>query len=267
MRILLLILSFMFFFPSNEYYQTTKVTFEGIQGECYGTLLSKTSESGSWAHDKDLDLNAPTQVVEFFKNYEDEDHFFYLNFIQDVSGGLLYWPSYPPETFKVLLYYPESDTYLVGEPIMSRYALTSMYKATIQDNQLIVERNYDYFKMFRDMVIRIVLCSAITIIVSLWISKPRKIFYKYYIISTILFQILLNIPIVIYSYLYGFSLVEYLLFMWLPYLLMFFLQSHLYSSTNKLVYRPYISAFFGNVAAYVLGLLLLDFIPSLFTII
>lgn len=87
---------------NNGYNQTTRITFNGINETCYGTLLSRTSVSGTWSSELSLDLSAPKEVKTFFKGFKDEDGFFYLNYFQDLTDGLLYWPFYPPEEFKVL---------------------------------------------------------------------------------------------------------------------------------------------------------------------
>ena len=69
----------------NGYYQATKIELEGIKGPCYGTLLSRYSESGSWSTKKTIDFDAPAEVVQAFVEYDDSGHYFYLNFLQDVS--------------------------------------------------------------------------------------------------------------------------------------------------------------------------------------
>ena len=92
--------------------------------------------------------------MQFFRDYEDQDHYFFLNYIEDVSGGLLYWPYYPPEEFKVLLYFPETDTYLTTETSIKRYALTSKFKGVFEDGTIRLTRNYDYLKLFTNTLIR-----------------------------------------------------------------------------------------------------------------
>ena len=82
-------------------------------------------------------------VKTFFKGFKDEDGFFYLNYFQDLTDGLLYRPFYPPEEFKVLLYFPDSDTFLVSDASYHRYALSSTFEADILDGRIDLKANYD----------------------------------------------------------------------------------------------------------------------------
>lgn len=263
----LLLIGIFLLYPFNGYYQTTRIEFEGMEEPCYGTLLSKYSESGSFSTDLVLDLNAPKEVLNAFQNYQDKDKFLYLNYFQDVSGGLLYWPYYPPKVFKVLLYYPETNTFLISDTIETRYALTSVYKATIKDGTLHLERNYDYLKLIFMTLTRTILSILISIGISFLIGKPRKHDYPLIIYSNILFYIFLNILISWISYKIGFNMLEHIMFLWLPYLLFILLQGYLYDKKANSISHPYFCSFFSNVATYAIGLALLDFVPRLFTII
>ena len=249
----------------NGCYQTTTIEFEGIQGTCYGTLLSKTSEIGSWSYEKVIDLDAPDNVLQFFRDYKDHDHYFYLNYIEDVSGGLLYWPYYPPEEFKVLLYFPDTDTYLTTDTSIARYALTSKFKAVFEDGTIRLTRNYDYPKLFTNALIRFISGVLAAMLICMMMGKPLKKEMKYYLFPNMIFHLLLNIFISIFSYYNGFTLVEYFMFLWLPYLLVFGLQGYLYSK-KTIAGSPWFCAFFSNLAAYGVGMLMVDVLPGLFTI-
>ena len=250
---------------SNGYYQATKIEFEDMEGPCYGTLLSRYSESGPYSSKKEMSYDAPKEVIEAFKNYEDPGHYFYLNYFQDVSGGLLLWHSYPPEEFKVLLYYPETDTF-VSSNVLKRYALTSTYQASIRNGTIHLTRNYDYLRLVLITTIRILIGIVLTCAIAFFIGNPRKRDYKYIIIPTVFFQILIHTLISIYSFKNGFSHVEYIGIMWLPYLLIFLLQGYLYSNHARTIRIPYICSFISHLVTYGCGLLLVDVIPSLFTI-
>ncbi len=249
----------------NGYYQTTEVTFKGIHETCYGTLLSKKSESGTWSYQLELDLDAPEEVTAFFKEYRDTDRFFFLNYFQDVTDGLLYWPYYPPEEFKILLYFPDSGTVIVSDPI-ERYSLTSPFKAVISDESMTVMRNYDYLKMVRIALYRTILLTIAAVVTAVLYAQPYSNEIKYMILGNFLYQTLINALIAFYSFKNGFSYVEYILLMWLPYLLWFLLQGLLLSKRARGVSMPYLCSFFSNAVAYFVGLLLVDIFPLLYTI-
>lgn len=251
----------------NGYHQTTRIEIDGINETCYGTLLSKTSISGNWDSQMPVDFDVSEEVSNAFSSYQDKDNYFYLNFIQDVSGGLLYWPSFPPENFKLLLYFPDSDTYIVSDKPLTRYALCSTYKASIENGILNVERDYDYLRMFLNTACRIILGIIVSILIALLYGKPQKEDTKFIYITNILFHIIINVLISIYSFKNGFSIVEYIIVMLIPYILLVLIQGFLYSTKSTTISGPYYCALFSNIGAYVLGLALVDFIPSLFTII
>lgn len=109
---------------------SVRITFSGRGEEaCYGTLLSKEEYSGPaqvWdgteenaRHDQNpqcLIANPmPYDLWKAFVAYQDADGFYFLQQYWDVGAkGTLNWTYYPPETFKILLYYPQSNTFAVS---------------------------------------------------------------------------------------------------------------------------------------------------------
>ncbi|MCR4633243.1 MAG: hypothetical protein K5648_03870 [Erysipelotrichaceae bacterium] len=251
---------------NNGYDQNTRITFTGIGETCYGTLLSKTSVSGTWSSNLSLPLNAPDQVIAFFEGYEDADSYFYLNYFQDISEGMLYWPFYPPEDFKILLYYPDSDSFIVSDAPIRRYALSSTYHAVIENGSMSVSRNYDHMRMALITLSRIVLCTLTALAVTFLFYRPGKKDLKPVLSSNLLYQLLLHLIISLYSYKNGFSIVEYFLFLWIPTLLFAFFQGYLYKTKTYTLASPYFCALASQFAAYAAGLLLVDVFPAMFTI-
>lgn len=251
---------------TNGYYQTTKIVFEDIEEPCYATLLSRYTVSGTWSTKLEYDLNAPEEVINFFDEYQDSDHYFYLNYFQDVTEGLLYWPYYPPDDFKLLMFFPQDGSFIVSDEIYHRYALTSTYKAKIADGHVVLTRNYDYPRMIVNTTFRIVLSTLLSVLVILLFARPLKSERKFIIFSTFIFQVILNLLISYYSFLHGFSMVEYYLFIWLAYLPFALLQGYLFSRKAYSMVAPYRYALLANVAAYALGMFLVDNFPGLFTI-
>ena len=252
---------------TNGYFQSTKIDFEGVESECYATLLSRYTVSGTWSTQLQYDLNAPDKVIAFFDAYEDPDPYFYLNYFQDISEGLLYWPYYPPDDFKVLVYFPDSGVSMVTGQAYQRYALTSTYKAVISDGKIVMKPNYDYAKLIAITSFRIMIGIAASLLVSFLFGRPMRSEWKYVLGSTILFHVLLNLMISFYSFRHGFSMVEYYLFVWLAYVPFFLLQGYFYTRRAYSIESPYFCSLFSNVAAYALGMFLVDNFPKLFTIV
>lgn len=247
----------------NGQYNTTRIAIEGIDKTCYGTLLSSKTISGSFSTQNQMDLNAPDKVIEAFKEYKDE--YYYLNYFQDVSEGLLYWHIFPPKEFKLLLYFPDTDTFIESEPL-ERYALTSEYKAVVDNNSIKVFRNYNYFKLSVITLIRIIIGVVLSVVVSALYGKPNNDDMKLFILTNTIFQTLLNVGISIYGFKNGFGIVEYYLFLWFIYVIFFVIQAYIYQTKTISTYQPIVCAFLGNIATYFAGLFLVDIIPSLFNI-
>lgn len=265
----LLLISFLLF-PSpkvtNGYYQTTTINIEGINEKCYGTLLSDKTISGSFSLKTNLDQYVDDNIKNAFRQYKDKDNFFYLSFIQDVSEGLLYWPLFPPEHFKLLIYFPDSNTFIASD-IVDRYCLNSTFKAVVNNNQIIINTNYNYSKLFSMTLTRIIISVLLLFIVCLLYGKPRSFEFKYILLSSIIVQSVIHIGISIYSFKNGFSIVEYYLFFWMIYLVAFVIQGYIYQKKTMTMHLPFMCSFISNIVAYASGIILVDVFPRLFTLI
>lgn len=97
---------------------SVRVTFENMGNElCYGTLLSKTPSTGparAWDGTEDgkyIYEGADEAVWRAFTEFKDEDGFYFLQwFWRADENKALNWTYYPPQTFKILLYYPDRAT-------------------------------------------------------------------------------------------------------------------------------------------------------------
>ena len=250
----------------NGYYQTTRIEIDNINDTCYGTLLSKTSEVGSFSYKIEIDLDVDENIINAFKTYEDKDNFFYLNYLQDVSEGLLFWPYFPPENFKVLLYFPNTNTFVTTDTIYNTYCLTNDFKASINNGVLYLTQSYNYSKLIYLTVIITIIASVISILIAFITGRPSEAEYKYVILSNLLFHIIVNIGIAMHSFRVGFSIVEYYLVLWAPYLFFFFIQGYLYLKKTHVLKSPFLCSFYTNVLTYLIGLLIVDVFPKLFTI-
>ncbi len=97
---------------------SVRVKFENMGDElCYGTLLSKTPSTGparAWDGTEDgkyIYEGADEAVWRAFTEFKDEDGFYFLQwFWRADEHKALNWTYYPPQTFKILLYYPDRTT-------------------------------------------------------------------------------------------------------------------------------------------------------------
>lgn len=190
------------------------VTFENTGDElCYGTLLSKIDRSGPhqvWSGDEDDIQYENTEIFLAFAEYKDNDGFYFLQTLWNVSEkGEIAWEYYPPDIFKILLYYPESDVFVISD-IYESYAFDSYYTVDMSGlniesvDTIKAEREYQYVEEIISLVARIVITIAIEIAVAYafgFDKKPQLLLLT--VVNTVT-QIALNITLNIINYTMGY---------------------------------------------------------------
>lgn len=158
---------------------SVRISFEHMGDEvCYGTLLSRRECDGpyrAWDGDPEniCDYGDNRQVWEAFAAYEDPDGYFFIQFYERCSESkTLDWTYYPPQSFKILLYYPQEDRFEVSD-IYERYAFDSYFTVDLntlhpedEGVRLEAERSYNYLPEMVSFLFR----AAGTILVELGIA-------------------------------------------------------------------------------------------------
>ena len=100
------------------------VDFNGLDTQTYyATLLSRQKTTGPYSalgrprayqhYDKD---DEDYDIFLRFAEYEDADGYYFLQFFSDCSQTRRFsWTYYPPREFKILLYFPETDRFVVSD--------------------------------------------------------------------------------------------------------------------------------------------------------
>lgn len=141
---------------------------------CYATLLSLTPSTGPssvwdgdenhiWNYSLDLD------IWRAFAEYQDPDGFYFLQEGWQVNETKSFaWTYYPPHTFKVLLYYPETGEFR-SSGIYERYAFDSYYTIDLGSPgpELLLRKSYDYTWEVLSLLARIVLTLLIEMALAL----------------------------------------------------------------------------------------------------
>lgn len=112
--------------PQEDYYVTVLSQMESY-GPHHAFGLYGEKEIPTWVlEDGSEDPEYP--VWQMFVKYKDADGFYFLDDLFEKCAGddRISWNYYPPETFKLLLYFPKSDTFIESE-IYNRYAFKSYY--------------------------------------------------------------------------------------------------------------------------------------------
>lgn len=266
------------------------VDFTGLKNELYYvTLLSKDKSTGPYSvsdapldkthyHIQD-DPEYGLQTWEAFREYEDEDGFYFLEYFQKIEKEQSFrWGYYPPTTFKILLYFPRTNQYAVSE-VYERYAFDSYYAVDAsklrlvgipQSLQITAQKSYDYTWEFLSLVARIAATIAIELLIA-WLFKLRsKKTLLFIALTNIVTQTILNILLNFYNYTYG-SWAFVLNYIWME-LLVFAIEAaayHFYfkrtlpeDGSEKNIAVPY--ALTANAVSFAVGMAIAVIIPGIF---
>lgn len=256
---------------------SVRIQFKNMGDElCYGTLLSKEESTGparAWdGSEEDINLNfVDRDIWEAFVNYEDSDGYYFLQWAWKVNDTKEFsWTYYPPNEFKVLLYYPESNTFVVSD-VCKRYAFDTYYtvdmdgqkmtsveydKSLSGDSRLNVFKSYD----LKNEIVGLIGRMAITVVIEMVIGLLfgfRKKELLYILLINIITQILLNV------------LLNVLPFDYLYYLLLEILVLVVEGVFYCLVFKKkkwycLLYALTANVSSFVIGFFLANLFPGLF---
>ena len=259
---------------------SVRIEFTGIEGETYyGTLLSfrnSTGPASAWDGNPEYAYLQPEdddyEIWMKFVEYQDADGYYFLQRFWDCSeNNQLNWTYYPPTPFKILLYFPETDTFYVS-PVYERYAFDSYFTVDLSayDTDLIMaHQSYDYTWEIISLIARIILTIALELGIALLFGYREKKGLGFLAVVNILTQVTLNVALNIINYNSGaltFTF-SYILFE----ILVFVIEAIAYTAwlknfTSKELKkgRAVGYAFVANSASFALGLWLAHIIPGIF---
>ena len=243
---------------------------------CYGTLLSKVKSTGpSYVWDGNPDYmrlgNLDIETWQVFVDYEDEDGFYFLQESWICSDSeSLDWTYYPPAEFKVLLYYPETDTFVTSE-IYERYAFDSYFIATMNEagTGLNLVKSYDHSLEILGLVCRIIITIIAELGVALLFGFARKNLITVILKVNVVTQIILNVVLYIINYNQGgfafifyYFILEFLVFVaeYLAYRTIFAKKEGIRISKKKILAY----AFTANAGSLIVGIWISSLIPQIF---
>ncbi len=169
------------------------VEFSGFEDEeCYVTILSK-SEHAAWRSIFDGDLDEITEIPEGaqhdcqcsfdiwkkFVTYQDSDGMHFLQMVWDLKDAKeIRWGYFPPQIFKVLLYFPETDSFVAGA-VTERKAFYSVYSVnksgtTELKDSFELEEKYDFSDIIISVVLRLLTTLVIEILIALAFGYRTK---------------------------------------------------------------------------------------------
>lgn len=273
------------------------VEFAGLEEEnYYVTLLSEQDSTGPWSHGNEYyDYLGDEKVFEKFSEYEDEDGYYFLSYMEDCSEDDTFeWTYYPPELFKILIYFPEYDRFMPVDGIYERYAFDSYFKVEITDVEKIAgsgveitdaekiddseaavnaetraEPSYDYTMEILSFAARVVITIAIEILIAVFFAYRDKRSLAIITVTNVITQVILNVLLNVVNYRSGqYAFVFH--YVWME-CVVFALEGVLYAKligrenlkTGK-KYYPYLYAAVANIVSFILGLWIARMVPGIF---
>lgn len=184
---------------------SVKISFTNVtETEFYLTLLSERDRSGPWSSSDNYDSYSendgyfPREVYDKFAAYEDSDGFHFLGYGAKYDGEQFEWNYYPPTVFKPLLYFPATDTFIVGE-IYERYAFDSYYTLDVGaafGSGAVLTESYDYTAEAVSLTARIIITFAAELLLALLAFGYRgKKLYLMLAAVNLVTQIALNVAV------------------------------------------------------------------------
>lgn len=266
---------------------SVNIEITGISEPCWGTLLSERQSTGPYTSVKNHPERreeergragewASADVWDAFSAYEaaEPDGYYFLNFLDDCADGQLNWTYYPPQRFKVALWFPKENSMVVTGPY-ERYAFDSYYTLDLTNVRpeqsrvitgLTMERSYEAGKEAAGLIVRVVLTVLIEVAAA-WLFHLRSAGQlKLILWMNIATQLLLNGFLNWYSYANG-TLFLTALFL-LGEVLVLAVEGTVYSRRLPALHqgdapcRPWLYALCANALSCAAGLILAHVIPG-----
>lgn len=278
---------------------SVRITFENLGDDlCYGTLLAddeSTGPSSAWdGSDEDARHNENPNgyysyqpfgydVWKAFVDYAEKDDYFFLQEAWRIDESKeLAWTYYPPDTFKILLYFPETGEYAISG-VYERYAFDSYYTVNMNGVVLSVDyneelssndrinayRSYNYRVELMSLAARIVITILLELLIALLFGyRGRKQLLLLAVVNVVT-QVLLNLLLNVANYRSGqlAALLLYVLFEIVVVVIESVVFCYLLDKTTvhkKSKRRIELYALTANTVSFGTGLLLARWLPGIF---
>ena len=269
---------------------SVRIQFKNMPDElCYGTLLSEKESTGPASVWDGIKEHArkdeeTADIWNAFVNYKDSDGYYYLQQHDKVSDtNEIAWTYYPPNRFKILLYYPETGTF-VSSGIYERYAFDTYYTVDMEgidihnveyneelstNERIEAYRSYEYRQEMIGLAVRIVLTIVIEMLVALLFGFREKKQLVILAVVNIITQILLNVGLNIINYNSG--SMAFTIFYVLLEVVVFIVEAILYctllkkaSMKKKKNWYYVLYSFIANLVSFIAGMIIANVIPGIF---
>ena len=251
--------------------------------EYYVTLVAKENRLGSPYSRITAEDQPETDDIAIWNRlvaYEDPDGMVFAGNVQKLTGdGAYVWGYYPPSEFRVLIYFPDTDSFVESSEILEQYAFDSYYQMDFNDlpenwNDAVaaipVTRKYNLLWQITAFLLRLAVTVAVECLLAVLFGFKGKRQMLLVLAVNCATQLAMNLLILDESvglfvfYVLQYALIEVgvILAEGLVYCLA--LPKLATPEQNRNIH-PIAFAFFGNVASFSLGFLLSNWFPMLFS--
>lgn len=256
-----------------------RVEMEGEQRFYFATLLSKEESSGphsavmpdseeaAWKQDNRGLSEKGKEAYDVMLHYEDRDGYYFLGEGFSCSGNSFRWGYYPPYTFKVLLWFPDTGELVCSEP-QNRYAFESVFDATLSGGSLHLEKNLNIPGKTLSFLARVAATLLLEIALALLFGYRKGI--RWVLIANLVTQLGLNAALAIYAHFEGTGFFYILIYLLLE-LIVFVAEAIFYcftlTKTNEKhpgKWRVVLYALLANALSFVGGYFLSVLWPMVF---
>lgn len=251
--------------------------------EYYVTLVAKEDKLGGPYSRVTAEDQPETDDIAIWNRlvaYEDPDGMVFAGNVQKLTGdGAYVWGYYPPSEFRVLIYFPDTDSFVESSEILEQYAFDSYYQMDFNDlpenwNDAVaaipVTRKYNLLWQITAFLLRLAVTVAVECLLAVLFGFKGKRQMLLVLAVNCATQLAMNLLILDESvglfvfYVLQYALIEVgvILAEGLVYCLA--LPKLATPEQNRNIH-PIAFAFFGNVASFSLGFLLSNWFPMLFS--
>ncbi len=251
--------------------------------EYYVTLVAKEDKLGSPYSRVTAEDQPETDDIAIWNRlvaYEDPDGMVFAGNVQKLTGdGAYIWGYYPPSEFRVLIYFPDTDSFVESSEILEQYAFDSYYQMDFNDlpenwNDAVaaipVTRKYNLLWQITAFLLRLAVTVAVECLLAVLFGFKGKRQMLLVLAVNCATQLAMNLLILDESvglfvfYVLQYALIEVGVFLAEGLVYCLALPKLATPEQNRNIH-PIAFAFFGNVASFSLGFLLSNWFPMLFS--
>lgn len=281
---------------------SVKVEFVGLEEEeYYVTLLSEYESTGPWSvNDSYYDYMGDEVVFQKFAEYEDVDGYYFISYMEECSEDDIFeWNYYPPQKFKILIYLPQYDRFIIDDQICERYAFDSYFTVDVSDGnstvsidktekeegisseeytineeslqklELEIEETYDFSMEILSLIVRIVLTITVELLIALFFYRRDTKAITVIVLANAVTQIVLNILLNVINYNSGhYAFVFH--YIWME-IVVLVIEAIIYDKligredkTSGKKYHPWAYAVVANLISVIVGIWIARIIPGIF---